>query len=163
MLVLLVDFGYYSNTKDILKLMKPLRKFIDSTHDRLYTHERRSSKTAQVDYDDDTTEGHGVSEFEKDESHDTARRASKKKGHHGKEIKFAVDDKVKKYKQYSTASLYIAQEARHKQEELWAQTERFHRTEENDIMVEAKLKALHVINSLLNFEEDLRLEVGVLL
>ena len=92
MLVLLVDFGYYSNTKDILKLMNPLRKFIDSTHDRLYTHERRSSKTAMVDNDDDTAE-QGY-DFEKEESHELARRTSKKKANQGKAIKFAVDDKV---------------------------------------------------------------------
>ena len=44
-------------------------------------------------------------------------------------------------------------------ETAWRSGERFKRSEENDIIVEAKLKALHVIASLLNFEEDLRLEV----
>ncbi len=51
------------------------------------------------------------------------------------------------------------QKAREHAEQRWRKHERFHKNQENAIMVKVKLKALEVIDSLLNFEEDLRLEV----
>ena len=53
----------------------------------------------------------------------------------------------------------LLQKAREHAEQRWRKHERFHKNQENAIMVKVKLKALEVIDSLLNFEEDLRLEV----